>query len=81
VFSRVQHLTTRCNQKESLIKFHANIAEENALLKDNYRLQVRETEAEIKEKNEAIESLRRQVANLRNQLVQERLQAGARPQQ
>ncbi|KAH7699522.1 hypothetical protein AAVH_33371 [Aphelenchoides avenae] len=55
---RVQQLMTRLKQKDNL---------------DSYRLQIQELEQEIKEKDSTIGDLRRQLANVRNQLLQERL--------
>lgn len=69
----VQQLMTRLKQKDNLVMFHPTVAEENAILKDSYRLQIRELEQEIKEKDSTIGDLRRQLANVRNQLLQERL--------
>lgn len=75
-----QHLTSRARQQENLARFQATMAEENSILKDNYRLQCRELQQEINEKDATIGDLRRQLANMRNQVIQERLQRNVRPQ-
>lgn len=61
-----------------MARFQATMAEENAILKDNFRLQCRELQQEIGEKDSTIADLRRQLTNVRNQITQERLHRNPR---